>query len=569
MEYRIVICSVAGLISIFNFCSGQDAPVAQRETSAEIVYNDHILRVYVSGPSNHLYTVMFVPDVDKDAERETTTILEFEPQNFEAAVNKLLDKHKADLADLTANDKSKIARDLYIQIVKKNAKNEIGAALALEKEKINIGILRVKRMDRLNVKLKLSRRRSFFSSVVHLSTSDDTTFAVQDTNWRFTEAQVAFEDGILKDILISAKRLVNRTSDSSETFFFRNVKPATMSSPTDIADLNTLGQNILEAQYSDSATYQLDFASVLSFERRVPFSSGTYRPEDQVVRLNRDSVEVTLYKPSIERSFDIRIYTDLTGIQEKNPNGLVQLEGKYQIIARTKYAFNIWELWGTFFPSVSPFLTFSKIEDKTSTLPLNLYVDQTNKRNSFNYASTFDLFRYSHLHLGIDVGLVSATSQSLKLRLDLVAGIFRTAVDSSFAVTPNDSLVIREDKRNILSSYIMPDLKMQFINSDRIDFEAGMGVMFSGLIDRTIKQTEVAVPESKVSSTLPLGIDPRYFVRQNAIWKFQGNINIHPDPSDRSTAIFLRSILYLNSPQNNLLMQIGYATPIAKIFSSK
>jgi hypothetical protein len=181
--------------------------------------------------------------------------------------------------------------------------------------------------------------------------------------------------------------------------------------------------------------------------------------------------------------------------------------------------------------------------------------------------STFDLLTYSHLHIGAELCLLSATSQSYKWKVCLVGGFFQTTVDSLQSFLGGDSLAVTGEKRDLLALYLMPEMRVKFFNSDRLDFETAVGVLYAGAVDTRVHLLEGPVDGRFSQTAPPGGLNTKFFSWNDAILKIEADINLHPDPNDKSTAIFLRSILYQNAPQSNLLLQLGYSTPIAKVFA--
>ena len=315
--------------------------------------------------------------------------------------------------------------------------------------------------------------------------------------------------------------------------------------PREIADFNTVGKHYLKKRIGKFKLF-LDLAQVISFDRKLLSGSGTYIPENKKVELTEQSTEINLFKERFYDNFDIRVYTDLTGLESDNPNGLVQIEGSYNIIPEIK------ELWSTrifLFNTLNPFVTFSKIENKVDELVLS---ESTDGKSNLPTTS-FDLFRFSHLNIGVDINLLSILTQSKKVRLNIIAGIFRTTVDSLVAKSSDSNTLF--ENRTVASWYYMPTIKYRFFDGSYIDTEFVYGWMRTGLIGEDIV---LAGRDTKF-----LGL----FGRNHAIHKFQINLNIHPNPDEKDKSIFLRASVFTDQKENNVSLQIGYSSPISKIFS--
>jgi len=165
--------------------------------------------------------------------------------------------------------------------------------------------------------------------------------------------EIDFEDGAITE-------LKARANVSDKIIGFERWKRISVRAPREIAALNTVGKHYLEKKIGKFKLY-LDIAQVISFDRKLLSGSGTYIPENKKVELTTQSAKINLFKERFYDNFDIRFYTDLTGLGRDNPNGLVQIEGSYNIIFH-----NLEFLTTRIFPlnTLKPFATFSKIENK-------------------------------------------------------------------------------------------------------------------------------------------------------------------------------------------------------------
>ena len=434
--------------------------------------------------------------------------------------------------------------------------------------------------------------------------------------------EIAFENGSMKDILVKGRL----TQTKGEPYRFENINPIPVRSPNDIEKLRRIGleQNFLVTRVGENKKYYIDLAQLLLYDRNVIGGSGDYVPRNGVVKLRGDVLTpYPLVKKSFLRNFDVRIYTDLTGLKENKPNGLVQIEASYLAITNTRYVRNelitplnrlirfptkiplISKLYNWFYEPIiangpwilfgrmpqfvrnkfvwrnqlQPFVTFSKIEEESSVLPVQTF--QPNSiLESFNYVSTFDLYQFSNLRLGLRANILSLISQATKARLDVVGGLYRTKVDSVIALPDTargeTELSFIANPRNVHSWYLLPELSVQVIADGRLDFDFKYGAIFSKLIGDdednrsltpALKQTNKGLIDSDVPAEAKETTDFGFWDWGNVIHKFQISLNVHPTQQSRNQSIFFRGTLFVNSPRNNLSLQIGYTTPITKLFS--
>jgi hypothetical protein len=201
---------------------------------------------------------------------------------------------------------------------------------------------------------------------------------------------------------------------------------------------------------------------------------------------------------------------------------------------------------------ISPFIAFSRIEDKSSlSLAASRSVADSSPR-TLNTVKTFDLLRYSNLMLGSDFAFAKVTFSDLNLNLHLHVGggFFRTPIDSIYDST-SKALLLRA--ANLLSWYITPELVVQPIHSDRIEYDLRYGLVYSKLFDR---------------KPLESGAEILQVINGDYIHRIQFNFNIFTNPSDRGSWLFLRATVFANGTDSNISLQAGYSTSISKLLSS-
>jgi hypothetical protein len=388
--------------------------------------------------------------------------------------------------------------------------------------------------------------------------------------------QITFSDGTVKDILLLGT-MDDKTGKGCKPVSFMNRFPIALTTRKDVQKFNTHSDTEIKlySSFAKSDTdetalpYEIDIHDLLFYAPKLA-SSGNYIPENRAVTLKNGAqdTEILLFKKGFADDFDIRLYTDVTGLQKESTNGLVQIDGRYNIILNAHRSENwfVRLLSGfiqptyIFFPSsditlfhkISPYLTFSKIEDKGS-LALETHRFST-VDSAFNSANSFDLFKYSNLNLGVDLNIsrLQMIAYNLNVNVDVVAGVFRTPVDSAFV---SSRQIGNLTEQNLFSWFYMPELVLQAVYSDKIDFDLRLGFMHSKLFNSKLSSS---ANEVVVEGTA----EARYFTF------YQINFNIFADEKDRDSWVFLRASLMAAGSQSNLSLQLGYATSIGKLIPS-
>lgn len=371
---------------------------------------------------------------------------------------------------------------------------------------------------------------------------------------------VAFENGQINDL-----KIMGTLSKDTKEVYFENKYPISVYTRTAIERLNTRGFYILEC-IGSTERYYIDLADAINYDRNLAQISGNYSPDNQIIEISQGSkAPVKLTKKAFYKNFDLRIFTDITGIKEDNPNGLLQTEGQYFMPFNTMATeLRILPISFTFFGGFSPYVSWSKIENKNKVLQPERLQDEKSGITYSKNIVPMDVIKYSYLNMGAKLNYLTLYwSTVAKLKIDIGAGFFRTQLDSSrfgvFAVS--DSNGTREsyyingslsktkhfEKMNLLTWYWTAAAKFIFVEGDNLDFDLSYEIMYMRSLN-----TRIAFSE-----------------RLRPIHRFQMNLNIHPNPSKPEKSIFLRTSLYATSNDNHLEMQIGYAAPISSFFGDK
>jgi len=259
----------------------------------------------------------------------------------------------------------------------------------------------------------------------------------------------------------------------------------------------------------------------------------------------------------------LNIFTDLVGIQENQPNGLVQIEGTYhaplfgwQIGRINKYNSTICYL----FDHIEANLKLSKIENKLRFLDGNIIKGSSNA----TFVPNFQLLQYSNLETGFKPSIIKLESFKSEFNLYGHAGIIRTGIrDTIFQITPNDTTKIPRTF-NILSfrASIQAHLKVRVTSYTGIDIATEF--IRLQLLDSDIKQSGGNF--SKQQNTLQ-----DFNIDRNIIFNPQFQIYYLPN-RDESQRIYLRGAFFhdLATRSNNYLtIQVGLSSDINKFLNFK
>jgi hypothetical protein len=167
-----------------------------------------------------------------------------------------------------------------------------------------------------------------------------------------------------------------------------------------------------------------------------------YSPANTVVELNKQNASAVLKKEKRSKILTARAYTDFIGIQDDQPNGLIQVEASKRINFNTaKYGGAF--LYVSIFSYVEPVLSFSKIEKNKNALELNsssLDSAQTQAGKKQFMVSPVDIYKYQKSSFDIHLNLMKINIPELKLNIQFNTslGMLKTnTVDTLLITGPN------------------------------------------------------------------------------------------------------------------------------------
>lgn len=422
----------------------------------------------------------------------------------------------------------------------------------LDKEKRNIG------------KIGFRKNPNKFKVPVY---NYDTEDSVVIGFFKIENAQIAFGDGVISKININGT--LYKDGQQRRITFYLFLPPIPIRTREQIDFFNThewKNRYWLDAQYGYmdgdiSKNYYIYLSDVLFYEQNLIYNYGIYIPPDGKVITLTDSVEVfNLRKESFVNDFDLRIYTDITGLNADNPNGLIKFMGNYKLNLRTPIidtdTLDLDELSPSnyiWFNYANLLFNFNKIESDDLVLPIK-------QGNDFLYSTTFDLYRYSKFELGIDLNIINWQFQYSSISFNLLLGTYHTPVDSTFQVG-NESLSISE---GVNSFYSGLKFNYKFFANEYVDLKLGYSFILPQLFSNNkLKEISGPIDDPDSEENTRSG----YFDYDFLIHRIDTELSIFSDPQDRSSFIFLKAILNFNSSDNYISLLLGYTIPFSNIFA--
>lgn len=216
---------------------------------------------------------------------------------------------------------------------------------------------------------------------------------------------------------------------------------------------------------------------ITSYDNLLDLYTRDYSPADTVINdFIPANGPIVLYKAQSTRLFETRVFSDLQGVSEKEPNGLIQIEiarkfnlntNRLQLTARGDY---------NLFTYINLSGAISKIEKKARYLPLqNEKTIQNDVITSPSYATNLDLRRYENASLQLDVNtfLIDYPDSKITAYLDLGIRYGHIPVEDTIFTVAN-GVLSKSEKPDQFSghtvTFMLPKINIEFFSERRVGF---------------------------------------------------------------------------------------------------
>ena len=233
-------------------------------------------------------------------------------------------------------------------------------------------------------------------------------------------AQLVFEDGTIKNIIIEG------TNPEGEKVIFSNIYSIGITTRANILNFNNISLNPeLSKEYDP-----IKLSEVIKYERKVDLRTNDFSPADVAIVLYPKKTQ-ELFKAPSAKLFQLNFFSDFVGLNENNPNGLVQLEFTKRInlwTKRTDAWFNSGKGW---FTHLLPSLEISKIEENNRSIELSQFNDGG---QITNYLNPLELYRYSYARISNEINIYDLQGPSVSVHLNAFGGIGITNVKDTVLI---------------------------------------------------------------------------------------------------------------------------------------
>jgi uncharacterized protein YjiK len=289
--------------------------------------------------------------------------------------------------------------------------------------------------------------------------------------------------------------------------------------------------------------------------------------------------KLLLYDKDFNSFAQLNIYTDLIGLFEDKPNGLMQTEGKFETGIFTQPLFN-----GTYYsrvkwrvlPSASITVSMTKIEDKDKYLIVPKDSVRTLKPASLDYdtfalrqknLNTLKLLQFGSLDITTRFDLVDVQSDYGHYKLYVGVGLIRTPVnDTTIGYNAAGAEIVSENKATANSLKTLAGIKLKLKSTSNLGLEIGFELIKLRFNNTEILQTYNRYNRDSKTSTLrqirPGNVFSCHILAPNlSIYYFLDR--------EQQKRMFLRAQYFTHRESridDYMTMQFGYSTDLSGFF---
>jgi len=251
--------------------------------------------------------------------------------------------------------------------------------------------------------------------------------------------------------------------ENNESYGFTNIYSIGISSVSNIKVLNRTIAHIDRSK--EKAAGYIRVGEAVEYELIPRQGTRDFSPSNSEIELVKGQ-KTDLFKASNKKLLEFKVFTDLVGMWQDNPNGLVQLELETRVPINTR-RFGAINRAGFSFGSYIDFdFTLSKIENKVKYLELNSFIP-TQQATTEYYIDALQVYRYQIFQIGSKLNLWLLESQTLKFDFEInLHGNFGYARVVDTILYENENINIDAPLNSIMWA---PEIKFIFYPEKRIN----------------------------------------------------------------------------------------------------
>ncbi len=264
----------------------------------------------------------------------------------------------------------------------------------------------------------------------------------------------------------------------------------------------------------------------------------------------------------INNVVQLNVFTDLVGVQEDQPNGLIQVEGTFKTHlfgwgAQKRYRQNNLFL----LDHLDANLRFAKIENKLRYID----ADIIKGGRAVTFIPSFQLLQYANLETGVKISTLKWTSYKREFNVYYGLGVLRTGIrDTTFQATGTNDTTKIPRTYNIVTfmQSLQAHLKIKATSYMGVDISARL--IWLKLLDRDVQQ-------SGGNFSRESNVNEPFSSRKNVLFNPQFQVYYMPNKNE-SKRLYLRCGFThdIGTKSNSFLnIQVGLSSDINKFLNFK
>jgi hypothetical protein len=288
------------------------------------------------------------------------------------------------------------------------------------------------------------------------------------------DIEIQFQDGFIENL-----KVIGNFKGQRQLLKFENAFPIAFSTRKDfrkIYDIVIYERTIYAKNNGSRCHFKL--GDLLFYSQNLQLNTKDYSPVNHVLKMKvtKKITTVNLYKENTSKILELKVFSDLKGIDNDNPNGLVQLEfsKKLNFLTMRFKALNNAMNVG-FFNHFTPGFAMNKIENNNKRLVLSYF--GTNRVDTFSanvFAPTIKLLQHQVFTVGGNMNVMTFDIPGLKSTFCVNAGIYwgRVLFEDTLRSKVDSSRFERVEENNVLqfglnSIQFVPEIVWQIFPDKR------------------------------------------------------------------------------------------------------
>lgn len=319
------------------------------------------------------------------------------------------------------------------------------------------------------------------------------------------DIQIQFQDGFIENI-----KVIGHLEGNAAELKFENAYPIAFSTRKDyrrFQEIYIYERTKYATKRDKDSSCSFKLADLLHYDQNLQLNTKDYSPENHVLhqKITDSLTYINLYKEQTSKILEMKVFSDLKGIDGNEPNGLIQLE----VSKKLNFLTMRWPVpddgkkgyakvnYGLF-NYITPMFSMNKIEDKGKRLTPNYTGANYPDTNNANiHASTLDLFKRQLFTVGANVSVLTVDIPGLKSTVNFGAGLFwgrvlledtlRSKVDSSHFSAIKDNNI---NQFGANSFQFAPEISWQIFPDKRYGFTFSQKFINYRMHNSAIKQVK-------------------------------------------------------------------------------